>query len=165
MSIKYSIAELYKLIRDNPNDSKYLQLLEGKKQEIIRKTLDTVNVEKKDVCLYKPGSIQFIECTCLTCQKSIEIHGYNQKAMLLILKNMLNNIENVNVKQEKINLVTIMFQKILLTNDGLSLINSNEKFKQAVKEKLIYFYNENHLFEPYRWYRKIFNERIPIYTD
>ena len=165
MSIKYSIAELYKLIRDNSNDSKYLQLLEEKKQEIIRKTLDTINVEKKEVCLYKPDSIQFIECNCLTCQKSIQIHGYNQKAMLLILKNMLNNIENVNAKKEKIKLVTVMFQKILLTNDGLSLINSNQKFKQAVKEKLIYFYNENHLFEPYRWYRKIFNERIPIYTD
>jgi len=94
MSINYSIAELYKLIRDNPNDSNYLQLLE-----------------------------------------------------------------------EKIKLVTVMFQNVLLTDIGLLLINSNEKFKQAVKEKLIYFYNENHLFEPYRWYRKIFNERIPIYKD
>ena len=165
MSINYSIAELYKLIRDNPDDSNYLQLLEEKKQEIIRKTLETVHVEKKDVCLYKPDSIQFIECNCLTCHKSINEHGFNQKAIMLILKNMLNNIENVNVKEEKIKLVTVMFQTVLLTDIGLLLINSNQKFKEAIKEKLIYFYNENHLFEPYRWYREIFNERIPIYKD
>jgi hypothetical protein len=162
MNKEYSIAEIYKLIQDNPNNCEYLQLLEEKKQKIIRQNKSKNKRKNKKTCLYEDNTETILDCHCLECQAQINKYRYNQKAFVLILKNLINKASKTKGRENKIEIVKRIFENVLLTDEGKILLNNNQNFKQVVKEKLIYFYNEDKLFYSYNWYRRIFNERIPI---
>jgi len=156
MEKQYSIAEIYKLIQDNPNDITYKQLLEQKKQKVISE-----NKKKKKQCLYKKNTEIILECHCETCEKEIQNYGYKRSKLCDVLKYLLSKTVETSGRQNKLVVVGNIFN-ILLSNDGLRLIESNENFKNIVQSKLIEFYNEEGIFNSYIWYRRLFGERIPI---
>ena len=156
MEKEYSIAEIYKLIQDNPNDNIYKQLLEQKKKRVISQN------KKKNKCLYKNNTEIILECQCEACEKEIQKYGYNRKKICNVLKYLINKANEASGKQNKLVIVGNMFNDVLLSSGGLRLIENNDNFKDIVQCKLIEFYNEEDIFNAYIWYRRIFNERIPV---
>ncbi len=83
----------------------------------------------------------------------------NRKIMDQI-KKTLNEFSKLN-KQGRIKITHHLFNEILLTQEGMNLINKQEKFKKTVRNKLEEFYGEPEVREhAIEWHMKIFKEPI-----
>jgi len=114
-----------------------------------------------DICDFTDETTDMIDCMCLTCQRYIRDYGYNRKGICKILSNLLRICDKIKGTKQKCALSEIIFSKFV-TSEGQKLLEDNAHLRGITKQKLIHFYNIGGHFHCYLWYRRIFNERIPI---
>jgi len=113
------------------------------------------------ICDFTDETTELVDCMCLTCQRYIRDYGYNKKGICKILSNLLRICSETKGTLNKCKVSEIIFS-IFATPDGQRLLEDNRGLRDTTKEKLIYLYNEEGHFHCYLWYRRIFNERIPV---
>lgn len=98
---------------------------------------------------------------CAICIDEISERGFPKTRIVVAVKNMLNKVENIYGRNNKIAEVRKIFS-YLNTEQCKAFMQNNNNFQLAVKNKLYSFYNEDNLREAKVWYRNIFGHRMPI---
>jgi len=97
---------------------------------------------------------------CEQCQFDIDQYTFPKTKITNDIKRLLEECSNVYTRVEKIIVAREIF-KYLNSNYCIQFINTYDKFKTTVKDKLKEFYYDEGLKDAYIWYRNIFKERIP----
>ena len=113
------------------------------------------------ICDFTDETTEMIDCMCITCQRYIRDYGYNKKGICNIICNLIRICNRTKGIQNKCKISEIIFSKFV-SPDGHKLLENNRSLHDIAKHKLIYLYNVDGHFHCYLWYRRIFNERIPI---
>ena len=87
----------------------------------------------------------------------------NDTEMVNKMNNEMDKMNKEHDRMKRIEMVKNMFEKILISPDGITFMNKHDRFKKTIKQKLKEFYNEPTIQKDVvEWYMKIFKEPIQI---
>ena len=93
--------------------------------------------------------------------KDREKYGFPKRKIIYDVKCLLRAVECAIGRENKINAARDTFA-YLATTDGKKFIRHYTRLEKRIKEKLLEFRHKEELREAQRWWRDIFETRIPI---